>query len=222
MNNPVALQVIVTTVLLTLEDGELRVVLTPAQGEVNTSQLGLFDESIKGSEDVNLEHTVRLSLERRAAIGDVYIEQLETFSGAVPGVPETQTIQICYIALAPEAKVMPAIRRSTQLRTLSPDALPSLPYHGNKAVAAGVARLRLMGQWSIMPAYLLDREFTISQLNAVYDAVVGTTSFGESFRRKILKADVLVPVGARHTSGATKKSEHYSIRPGAFETGIRL
>lgn len=222
MINPIAVQMIVSTVLLTLEHGELRVVLTPVQGEANTSQLGLFDEPIKGNEYIDLEQTARRSLERRAAVTDAYIEQLGTFSGAVPGVPERQTVQICYIALVPEARVMPALRCLPQLRTSSVDALPSLPYHGNKAVAAAAARLRGKGAWSIMPAYLLDGEFTIAQLNAVYDAVVGTTSFGANFRQKVLRADVLVPVGAKHTSGATRKSEHYSIRPGACETDIRL
>lgn len=130
-------------------------------------------------------------------------------------------MQVSYIALAPESRVMPAIGPSTQLRTSSIDALPSLSYNGYKVVAAAVARLRSKGAWSIMPAFLLDREFTIA-LNTAYDAAVGTTSFGANFRQKILRAEVLVPVGARHTPGATKKSNHFSIRPGAFEIGIRL
>ncbi|MCJ8054675.1 hypothetical protein GB928_007010 [Shinella curvata] len=222
MNNSVAPQVIVSTVLLTLEDGELRVVLAPGEADVDTSGLGLFDERIEGNEDLDLEEMVRQSLERRATVTDAYIEQLETFSGVVHGVPERQTVQVCYIALAPEAIVATALQRSTKLQTSSVDALPSLPYHGNAAVLAAVAHLRNVGQWSIMPAHLLPREFTISQLNAAYDAVVGTTSFGANFRQKILRTDVLVPVGARHTVGATKKSEHYSIRPGSFDTGIRL
>lgn len=65
MSNLGAVQVIITTVLLTLEDGELRVVLTPDQSDAKTGQFGHFDEDIRGNEDIDLEEIVRRSLERR-------------------------------------------------------------------------------------------------------------------------------------------------------------
>lgn len=222
MNNLGAVQVIVTTVLLTLEDGELRVILTLNEDNTNIGQPALFNENVRGDEDPDLDSIVRGSLKRRAAISDIYIEQLETFSVVDTAISQAPTIQVSYVALASESTILPAIERFQNLQTFSIDRVPALSRNGEKVVAAAASRLRGKGAWSIMPAYLLDREFTIAQLNAVYDAVVGTTSFGANFRQKILRAGVLVPAGSRHTDGATKKSEHYSICPGAFETGIRL
>ncbi|EJK81428.1 NrtR DNA-binding winged helix domain-containing protein [Rhizobium sp. AP16] len=219
-----SIQVIVTTVLLTLEDGEPRVVLLSGQDGEQAAGFSLISEVVKGNEEIKLQEIVKRSLAQQANVVDIYVEQLETVSGASGGDQKDSepTIHIGYLGLMPESKMKAAREFSTTIRTFCLDALPSLPHNGRQLVSAAVLRLRRVGPWSVMPAFLLDEEFTIAQLNRAYDAVVGNNSFGANFRQKILKANILIPVGAKHTDGATRKAVHYSIRPGAFDSDIRL
>jgi len=222
MSSSGSVRVAVSLVLLTLEDGELRVVLKSVQVGSGIDQLDLIGDVLSSEEQTDLEHTVACLLEKNVGVVDVYHEQLITLSGTAPEAGGQPIVQICYIALIPESLSQAAVRQSPHLRIVPVDRCPSLPFQGDKALAAAVARLKGKGAWTIMPAYLLDREFTIAQLNAVYDAAVGTTAYGMNFRHKILREKVLIPVGAKPTKGATRKSEHYSIRPGAFDIKLGL
>ncbi|KRB56179.1 hypothetical protein ASE04_28930 [Rhizobium sp. Root708] len=222
MSSPGSVRVAVSVVLLTLEDGELRVVLKSTQCGPHDNQLNLIGGVLRGEEQIDLELIVAKLLEKSVGTADVFLEQLATLSGVTSNNEGRPTVQVCYIALMPESLFQAALQHSPELKIFPVESCPTLPDHGDSALAAAVTRLRGKGAWTVMPAYLLDREFTVAQLGAVYDAVVGTTAFGMNFRNKILRAKVLTPTGTKPTKGATRLSEHYSVRPGAFDLKFRL
>jgi ADP-ribose pyrophosphatase YjhB (NUDIX family) len=229
----------VDTVLITLRDHptkldqrgkpekELCVALAPRETEPFKGRLALVGAIMDGNRDDDLDAVVTRSLRDKAGLENVYFEQLYTFSGRsnrTGGKRDVRwpSVSVAYIALVPMSRLVAEGAASHGIELVPVDQLPSLPFDHADIVEAAVSRLRGKGAWSVLPAYLLDEEFTLPQLNAVYSAVVGSNSLGESFRRKVLGNNLLEPVGYRATPGATRKAEHYRIKPGVSTVDTRL
>lgn len=215
-------KVCVDTVLLTFKDERLNVALAPFATEDAT--LALFGAVMDGGRDVALDDIVCRTLRDRTGLEDVYFEQLFTFSGQGQNRrdPRWPSISVGYLALAPYSKLGSSEASSNGLTLVPIDEIPALPFDHNRMIETAVSRLRGKGSWSVLPAYLLDEEFTISQLNRVYSAVTSTFSFGQNFRRKVLDNGMLTSTGFKSAPGATKKTEHFRIRAGVTTVDAKL
>lgn len=221
MTSPGEVKVCVDTVLLTFKDERLNVALAPSGNEDATR--GLLGAVMDGNRDVALDDVVHRTLRDSTGIEDIYFEQLFTFSGEGQKRrdPEESSISVGYLALIPYSKL--ATKEATTKLTLVPvDEVPALPFDHNRIIETAVSRLWGKGSWSVLPAYLLEEEFTISQLNRVYSAVTSTFSFGQNFRRKVLENGMLTSTGFKHASGATKRTEHFRIRSGVSTVDAKL
>nr|WP_250808103.1 NUDIX hydrolase [Neorhizobium tomejilense] len=229
----------VDTVLITLKDHptktdredkpvkELHVALAPRESEPFKGRLALVGAIMDGHTDADLEAVVSRSLRDKAGLDDVYFEQLYTFSGKINrtgGQRDVRwpSVSVAYIALVPVSRLMADGATSHGVTLVPVDELPEMPFDHADMVHAAVSRLRGKGAWSVLPAYLLEEEFTLPQLNAVYTAVVGNNSLGQNFRRKVLENDMLVSVGHRPTPGATRKAEYFRLKPGVSTVDTRL
>ncbi|RAS09779.1 NUDIX hydrolase [Ensifer adhaerens] len=222
MTAPGKVKVSVDTVLLTLKDERLHVALAPLKGD--TGALALLGRLLDGDEDIDLETVVQRALLANTGLDDVYYEQLFTFSGRNTERPDPGWPSICvaYLALVSHSKLAAAQPGAASLTLVSVDDLPVLPFDHNRIIDVAVSRLRSKGAWSILPAYLLEEEFTISQLNRAYSTVTSTYSFGQNFRRKVIENDMLSSTGFKSAPGATKRTEHFRIRPGVNTIDIKI
>jgi 8-oxo-dGTP diphosphatase len=92
--------------------------------------------------------------------------------------------------------------------------LPALPFDHRQVVAAAVERVRTKSQYSSLPVYLCGERFTLPQLQAVYEAVLGEPVNKVSFRRKMTEMDMLEPVeGAFSAGGAHRPAQLYRLKP---------
>lgn len=117
------------------------------------------------------------------------IEQLQTFSGRGRD-PRGWSISIVYYALVAEQDLAGA---ELGLVIVPVDALPLLPFDHADVVRAAIERLRDKSTYSSLPAYLLPPEFTMSELQCVYEQVLGTQLDRASFRRKIQDQRIIEP-----------------------------
>lgn len=243
MSDPREVKVNVDTVLITLKEVEVEVIkdgvkslvkedrlhvaLAPREAEPYKGRLALVGAIMDGEHDADLESVVTRSLRDKAGLVNVYFEQLYTFSGKSNkngGKRDIRwpSVSVAYVALVPISKLLAADAVSHGLTLVPVDKLPELPFDHNDMIEAAVSRLRGKGAWSVLPAYLLEDEFTLPQMNAVYTKVVGTSSLGQSFRRKVIENNMLVSMGFKPTPGASRKAEHFRIRPGVSTVDTRL
>ncbi len=106
-----------------------------------------------------------------------------TFSGADRD-PRGWSVSIVYYALVPES-VLAQAGVSKDLRLVEPGAPPSLPFDHGRIVSAALERLRGKASYSSLPAFLLPEQFTLPELKAAYETVMGTPLNDSAFRRKI-------------------------------------
>lgn len=86
-----------------------------------------------------------------------------------------------------------------------------LAFDHTELLRAAVARLRSKVEYTSLPAFLMPAEFTLTELQQMYEAVLGRTLEKKAFRTRVLAADLLEPV-ARVREGANRPAQLYRLR----------
>jgi 8-oxo-dGTP diphosphatase len=198
----------VDVVLLTLRDDRLHVVLMKRDREPFKGALALPGGYIHAQEDQSAWDAAARVLREKTDIVSPYLEQLGTFTG--PGRdPRGWSVSIAYYALVP-----PGVLSGDGTVALLPvERLPSLPFDHKSIVESAVSRVRTKSQYSSLPVHLCGESFTLPQLQAVYEAVLGEPINKVSFRRKVEELDMLEPIeGALESGRANRPAQLYRLR----------
>lgn len=198
----------VDTALFTLVDGGLRLALTRRERDPYKGQRALFGGYVHTDTDDDTAATARRILRDKGGIAISYLEQLFTFSGKVRD-PRGWSLSVAYYAL-----VQPDELRSdhgTPSELVPVERVPALPFDHNRIVEAALARLRGKSTYSSLPAFLLPPTFTLTQLQEVYERVLGHALDKSSFRRKIEVQGVITPVEAMVRGGRHRPAQLYRL-----------
>ena len=148
--------------------------------------------------DEPLEEAALRELAEETNVRDVYLEQLYTF-GDPQRDPRTRVITVAYFALLSAEQAA-----RIQLRSASDasDATwwsiynqPALAFDHAKILEYALRRLRWKLEYTALGFMLLPKAFTLSELQAAYEIILGEGLDKRNFRRKILAADVLEETG---------------------------
>jgi 8-oxo-dGTP diphosphatase len=153
--------------------------------------------------DETLDAAARRELEEEAGVTDVFLEQLYTF-GALDRDPRERVVSVAYYALAKLSDHR--IRAATDAMGVgwfSLDDLPKLAFDHGEIVARAHERLRGKVRYAPIGFELLPPRFSLTQLQRLYEIVLGTELDKRNFRKKILAMELLVETdefeqGVRH------------------------
>ncbi len=201
----------VDVVLLTLRAGSLHVALLRRDREPFVGTLALPGGYIHAQEDRDTCDAAERVLRTKANIQSPYLEQLGTFSGPARD-PRGWSVSVAYYALVAEDVIAASLKAEVQL--VSVDNLKGLPFDHQAIVEAAVARVRSKSTYSSLPAHLCPQEFTLPQLQQVYEALLGEPVNKVSFRRKIAELDILEEVvGAKEEGKPFRPAQLYRLKP---------
>jgi 8-oxo-dGTP diphosphatase len=209
----------VDVVLLTLHNGCLHVALWPRDKEPFAGALALPGGYIHAQDDANTLASAARVLQDKVGVQAPYLEQLATFSGAQRD-PRGWSLAVAYCALVPPqvlplARLGEAAHAPSDMQLVPVDAVPTLPFDHNTIVQAAVQRVRSKSQYSSMPVHLCQQPFTLPQLQAVYEAVLGEPLNKVSFRRKMDELALLTPVQGQaglQTGAAHRPAQLYTVQ----------
>jgi 8-oxo-dGTP diphosphatase len=143
----------------------------------------------------NLEAAALRELAEETGMTDVFIEQLFTFGD--PGRdPRGRVVSVAYYALVNLSEH--PLRASSDARRVGwfpAYQLPPLAFDHSGIVEAAIQRLRGKVRYQPIGFELLPEEFTLTQLQDLYEAVLGIPLNKRNFRTRILKMGVLEEVG---------------------------
>ncbi|WP_223871732.1 NUDIX hydrolase [Candidatus Dactylopiibacterium carminicum] len=200
----------VDVVLLSLKDAALHVALLRREHEPFAGALALPGGYVRADEDEDTESAAARILFEKTAIVSPYLEQLATFSGRARD-PRGWSISVAYYALVPASLL--ELEHHPEIQLLAVDPLKGLPFDHRDIVQAAVARVRSKSSYSSLPVFLCGEQFTLPQLQAVYEALLGESINKVSFRRKMDELDILEPVqGARETGRANRPAQLYRLK----------
>ena len=150
-----------------------------------------------------LDAAARRELEEEAGVTDVYLEQLYTF-GALDRDPRDRVVTVAYYALAKLSDHR--IRAATDAMGVGwfgLDDLPKLAFDHSEVVTSAHERLRGKVRYAPVGFELLPPRFSLTQLQRMYEIILGQDLDKRNFRKKILAMDLLVETdefeqGVRH------------------------
>lgn len=202
---PVSPILTVDAVLLTLADGALHAALFKRDAPPFQDQWALPGGYVHVGEDDSAKAAAARVLLQKTGVTSPYLEEFGTVSGPARD-PRGWSLSVVYYALVPAPLLPPSV-------ALFPvAALPNLPFDHAAIVAGVVARVRSKASYSSLPVYLCPDEFTISELHAVYQAVLDDTLNMANFRRKLEDLDVLEEIpGATRASGRNRPAQLYRV-----------
>jgi len=186
--------VTVDVVVFGLDDsvGALKVLLIK-RGRPGTAFEGCW--AIPGGfieKDEDLEVAARRELREETHAEPSYIEQLATF-GRPGRDPRGHVISVAYMALVRcDSLVIQGDDDAKEARWWSVDHLPDLAFDHAEILATALKRLRNKVRWQPVGLDLLPLVFTLSDLQRVYETILGKSLDKRNFRRKVMSYGVLV------------------------------
>lgn len=202
--------VTVDIVLLTLSEGRLCVALLPRPATPFAGAPALIGGYVHVDEDADAQAAVRRILKTKTGLDGLYVEQLATFASAARD-PRGWSVSIAYFALVPKGRLAESAH-SLDFRPA--DEPGDLPFDHNAILDAALERLRGKGAYSTIPARLLPEVFTMSELQAIYETVMGERLDQSAFRRKINDLGLLEEVEGekRQTRQARRPTTLYRLK----------
>lgn len=188
--------VTVDIILFTFREDQLKVLLVRRNHAPFADHWALPGGFVNIDED--LEDGARRELSEETNVQDVYLEQLYTF-GDPHRDPRGRVITVAYFALLSNDQVA-----GLQIHGASDVGeaawwniydLPDLAFDHARILQYAVQRLRWKLEWTALGFLLLPAEFTLSELQRVYETVLHEPLDKRNFRRKMLAADVLEETG---------------------------
>jgi 8-oxo-dGTP diphosphatase len=158
----------------------------------------------------SLEEVARRELDAVTAESGVYLEQLFTF-GDPSRDPSARVVSTAYLALLPTEVAPRTPGRYAEATWFPVSRLPPLAYDHDAMARRALERLRAKLAYSNIVYGLLPGEFTLGQLQEMYEIILGRALDRRNFRRKILASGLLRAVG-RQRRGAHRPASLYRFR----------
>lgn len=162
----------------------------------------------------------------RIGLGDIWVEQLKTFDRppqyvdgalAVPGRdPRGRVVSVAYFGLVPPGRHEVSVE-DEEFAWMPVEALPPLAFDHQEIIQYALWRLRNKILYSTVAFQLLPAEFTLTELQRVYELVLGERLDKRNFRRKVLDAAAVVETGALTQRGTRRPARLYRFSNCDFE-----
>ncbi|MDE6729843.1 MAG: NUDIX hydrolase, partial [Oscillospiraceae bacterium] len=181
----------------TIQDNQLQVLLTRRQAHPFAGMFAL--PGVFVGMDETLDQAAQRALYQKTGLQDIYFEQLYTW-GDLDRDPRMRIISVSYYALVPADQIrMPEQNPDTAFFPV--EQLPELAFDHATMIRYGRERIRNKVNYTDIAFSLAGEEFTLPQLQKIYEILLGQELYKANFRKKI--ADRIVPTdkmlsGMRH------------------------
>ena len=143
---------------------------------------------------------------------DVYLEQLYTFGELSRG-DDARPRRRRHLLRARAARAgAPAReRRRGSRRGTASTSCRALAFDNNAVVDYAVRRLRSKLDYTNVAYSLLPRQFTLSELQQVYEAILDRELDKRNFRRRMLSLGIIKPAGGTRMEGAHRPAQLFTF-----------
>ena len=220
------LGVAVDVVVFTVRDGRLQVLLTRRPDEEPFAGRWSLPGGFVGPSE-SADDAAARELGAKAGVKGVFLEQLYTFSDPERD-PRSRVVAVTYYALvSPDTVEAQAGGREAHWCSIGGDAdgrpqaiLPDgeaapLAFDHDRILETAVERIRGKLEYVPIGFQLLPRHFTLTELQTVYEAVLGRPVDKRNFRSKIHKSGLVRPVDAVKT-GAHRPAKLFEFTQRTF------
>jgi len=164
-----------------------------------------------------LDDAARRELVEETGLEDIYLEQLYTF-GSVKRDPRERVVSVAYYALVKlsdhKAK---AATDAAEAKWFPVSQLPKLAFDHADIVALALTRLQGKVRYQPIGFELLPPKFTLSDLQHLYEAILGAELDKRNFRKKVLSFGLLVALNESQVGGRHRPAQLFRFDADKYE-----
>jgi len=201
--------VAVDVVIFTLHQKTLQCLLVKVK-EGTFAGMWAFPGGLVGAEE-SLDEAAQRELYERTGLRHLYLEQLYTF-GKRERDPATRVVSVSYIALVPYRGVnLNSASKYADIRWFPASRVPHLAYDHDQVQRLALQRLQSKLQYTNVVYSFLPREFTLGELQEIYETILHRALDRRNFRKRILALGLLQPL-PKVKRGAHRPASLYSFK----------
>ena len=174
--------------------------------------------------DEDADAGARRELKEETGFETASIRQFGTFT-AVDRDPRERVITIAYMALVRKGGVRGG-DDAADARWFPVSDVPALAFDHDRILRIALDRLKEEIHFHPVGFELLPEVFTLPQLQALYEAILGVRFDRRNFAAKMLKLGILTPTGDRPADAARRIPQTYRFNPQKYgelkQSGFRL
>lgn len=201
MTNPLVATVVVIFAVI---DEAVQVLLVHRTAEPERGRWALPGGRWDGSE--GMDETATRKLVEETGAGGLYLEQLFTTSGLDRRQPG---VAVAYFALVDQARVRLREGDEWPPGWHRVDALPEMAFDNDAVIGQALERVRAKLEYTNIAYGLLPEEFTVRELQATYEAILGRELDRRNFRKRMLSNGIIEPTGTHRREGAHRPALLY-------------
>ena len=141
--------------------------------------------------DETAEQGALRELQEETGVKDIYIEQLQAFT-AVDRDPRERVMTIAFMAFVRQEKYE-VIAGDDAAQWFPVNSLPQLAFDHNEIITLALDKLRWKMTYEPLAFRLLNKTFTISQLQTIYEVVFDKKFDRRNFHKKLTSLGYIIP-----------------------------
>lgn len=181
--------VAVDCIIFGFDNGELKVLLGKRNMDPGRGEWSLYGGFV--SPDESVDDAAKRVLTDLTGITDIYMNQVGAY-GAVNRDPGSRVISIAYCALINTKDYAESLREEYSLEWISINDLPKLFSDHNEMVNDALKMLRHRVRTEPICFSLLPELFTMTQLQYVYEGIMGKETDKRNFRKRMKQSGILI------------------------------
>lgn len=208
------IQVTVDIVIFAMKERTLHLLLVQRKYPPFQGDWALPGGFVLESED--LEAAAHRELGEETGVKAQYLEQLYSFGGPRRD-PRGPSVTVAYFALLDHCPQPRSAADAQDSRWCPVGSLPKLAFDHRRIVDYAVERLRNKFEYTTASFMLLPAEFTLGELQTVYEAVLDKKLDKRNFRKKIQLLNVIEGTGERKSLGVARPAELFRFSQSKFD-----
>ncbi|MFS8046317.1 NUDIX hydrolase [Rhizobium sp. BR 314] len=201
--------------IFALAPNELEVLLAQRGTEPFAGSWALPGGWIHVDEDRDLEAAAQRVLHDKTGVAAPYFEQVGVFGDAARD-PRGWSLSVTYMALI--AKEAVTLKHGGNVTGAAWHPIGGhtttvpLAFDHAAILKAAITRLRNKVEYTTLPVHLLPEAFTLSELQAVYERLLGRLLDKSAFRKRIAEVDFVEPIAGEMRRASNRPAQLYRLK----------
>ena len=194
--------------IFTIINNELNVLLMKMNKSPYIGYWAVPGGLVKSNESV--DDSAKRHLYSKAGVRGVYLEQLYTF-GKVGRDPFGRVVSVAYFALIPNKGLKLNSEEGFTTDWFPVKKLPKLAYDHKEIINTATDRLKSKLEYTNIVYSLLPKEFTLGELQKMYEVILSKRLDKRNFRKKILSVKLIKKTSKKKIGEAHRPAELYKF-----------
>ena len=209
----------VDCIIFGFEDGELSLLLLKRTFEPAKGQWSLMGGFVQENE--SLDDAARRVVAELTGLDNLYMRQVHTY-GALERDPGERVLSTAYYALVDIKKYDHALVHSHNASWIKLTEVPHLIFDHDDMVRDALAFMRYQASVKPVGVNLLPEEFTLTQLQTLYEAILGEPIDKRNFRKRIAAMDYIERTGRIDKTLSRKGAALYRFNRDKYDGNFKI